>query len=109
MTTTWTMFWLIVGCAFVTWLPRIIPFIFVKKFALPDIVLKWLSYVPVCILSALVFESLINAEGKIVTLDWLYVGALIPTLIVALITKSLSKTVLIGVASMALLRYFVGV
>lgn len=106
MTTTWTMFWLIVGCAFVTWIPRILPFIFVKKFDLPDIVLRWLSYVPVCILSALVFESLVDAEGDIVTLDLLYVGALIPTLLAALFTKSLSKTVIVGVASMALLRYF---
>lgn len=106
MTTTWTMFWLIVGCAFVTWIPRILPFIFVKKFDLPDIVLRWLSYVPVCILSALVFESLVDAEVDIVTLDLLYVGALIPTLLAALFTKSLSKTVIVGVASMALLRYF---
>lgn len=109
MTTTWTFFWLVVGCAVVTWLPRILPFIFVKKFDLPDIVLRWLAYVPVCILSALVFESLLNTDGPIVTFDWLQVGAFIPTLLVALLTKSLSLTVLVGVITMAVLRFLVGV
>lgn len=108
MTTTWAMFWLIVGCALVTWLPRIVPFMFVKKFELPKVVLRWLAYVPICILSALVFESMLDAEGDFVTLDWLQVGAFVPTLLVALVTKSLSLTVIVGVVTMAALRFFIG-
>lgn len=106
--TTWSIFWLIFGCALVTWLPRILPFIFVKKFELPNVVLRWLAYVPVCILSALVFESMLDTEGDVVTLDWLQVGAFVPTLLVALITKSLSLTVVVGVVTMASLRFLIG-
>ncbi len=71
MTTTASMVWLIIGCALVTWLPRIIPFMFVRSVKLPDVVLKWLSFIPVCILSALVIENLLDTESKnFVTLDW---------------------------------------
>lgn len=106
MTTSLSMILLILGCAVVTWLPRIIPFILVRNVQLPDVVLRWLAYIPVCILSALVLESLFQAEGAIVTFNWLNVLAFIPTLFVAIFTKSLSKTVVVGVLSMAILRYF---
>lgn len=105
MTTSWTMVLLMLGCALVTWLPRVIPFILVRNVQLPDIVLRWLAYIPVCILSALVLESLFVSEGKIVTFDWYNVAALIPSLFVAIVTKSLSKTVVVGVVAMAVLRY----
>lgn len=106
MTTTLTMVLVILGCALVTWIPRIIPFMLVRNVKLPDIVLRWLAYIPVCILTALVFESLLNAEGDIVTFHWLNVIAFIPTLLIAIFTKSLSKTVLVGVVTMAILRNF---
>lgn len=104
--TTWTMVLLILGCAVVTWVPRIVPFALVKNITMPDVVLRWLAYIPVCILSALVIESFIDAEGNYVTLDWLSVAAFIPTLVMAVWTKSLSKTVVVGVLTMAVLRYF---
>lgn len=104
--TTFHMLLLIAGCAVVTWLPRIIPFLFVKKVELPDIVLRWLKYIPICILSALVFEGLFEEKGRYVAIDGHYFFAAIPTLLVAVWTKSLSKTVIAGVASMALLRLF---
>jgi len=107
MTTTASMVWLIIGCALVTWLPRIIPFIFVRSVKLPDVVLKWLSFIPVCILSALVMENLLDTESKsFVTLDWPVFVTFVPTLIIALVTKSLSITVVAGVIIMAAVRFF---
>ncbi|MBM7607939.1 branched-subunit amino acid transport protein [Lysinibacillus composti] len=106
MTTTVAMVLIILGCALVTWLPRIFPFMLVRNVKLPNIVLRWLAYIPVCILSALVIESLINSEGKFVTLNWVNVCAFIPTLLVAIKTKSLSITVVIGVVTMAIIRNF---
>lgn len=105
---TWSIFWLIVGCAVVTWIPRILPFIFVKNVELPDVVMRWLKYIPVCILSALVFESLFVEGERFVVPDWQSVAAFIPTLITALVTKSLSWTVIVGVVSMALVRLILG-
>jgi len=107
MTTTAYMVWLIIGCALVTWLTRVIPFIFVRNVKLPEIVLKWLSFIPVCILSALVIENLLDTDsGKVVTLNWPVFLTFVPTLIIALLTKSLSITVVAGVIIMAAVRYF---
>nr|WP_106783799.1 AzlD domain-containing protein [Lysinibacillus timonensis] len=107
MTTTLTMVLIILGCAIVTWIPRVVPFMLVRSIELPSVVLRWLAYIPVCILSALVIESLYVAEGQWVTLDWFNVIAFIPTLIVAILTKSLSKTVVVGVVTMAIVRNFI--
>lgn len=107
MTTTTSMVWLIIGCALVTWLPRILPFMFVRSVKLPDVVLKWLSFIPVCILSALVIENLLDTESQsYVTLNWPVFFAFVPTLGIALITKSLSITVVAGVIIMAAVRFF---
>ena len=100
------MIWLILGCMIVTLLPRIIPFIFVRSVQMPEVVLKWLSYIPVCILTALVTESMLQDTDSLLSFDWYVVIALIPTLITAIWTKSLSLTVIIGVVCMALLRFF---
>ena len=104
--TTWTMVWLILGCAVVTWLPRVIPFILVKSVTLPAFMMRFLTYIPVCILSALVFDSLYTKGVFMTSINWLNFAAFLPTLFVAIWTKSLSKTVIVGVLTMALLRYF---
>lgn len=106
MTTSMAMVLLILGCALVTWIPRIVPFVLVKNVRMPSIMLRWLAYIPVCILSALVIEGVFVKESQLVTIDWLYLCAFIPTLVVALLTKSLSKTVIAGVLTMAALRFF---
>lgn len=95
---------LIIGCALVTWIPRILPFTIVKNRKMPKWFLRWLAYIPVCILSALVFESFI-ANDNIIRLDFLSILAFIPTVFVAVWTKSLSLTVIVGVITMAVLRF----
>lgn len=100
-----TIIWIIIGSAVVTWLPRIIPFIFVRSVKLPDVLLKWLSFIPICILSALVVENLLDTDGSFVTFNWPVLAAFIPTLVIAIWTKSLSTTVVVGVISMAMIRY----
>lgn len=106
MTTSLTFILLILGCAIVTWIPRVVPFILVRNVKLPDIALRWLAYIPVCILSALVLESLFETKENFVAFDWLNLIAFMPTLFVAVWTKSLSKTVIVGVITMAILRFF---
>ncbi|TSB46828.1 AzlD domain-containing protein [Alkalicoccobacillus porphyridii] len=98
----------IIGCALVTLLPRILPFIVVRKVNLPEPFLKWLSFIPVCILTALIVdELLITEEVGTIQLNMNAIIAAVPTLIVALRTKSLSLTVLTGVVAMALVRLFI--
>ncbi len=107
MTLDMNLFWIIIGAAIVTWIPRITPFIFVRKVALPDVVMRFLKYVPISILSALVFSNLFVQTEQGVGVDWSIFFALIPTVLIAIWTKSLSLTVIIGVISMGLIRLFI--
>ena len=100
------LLWLIIGCALVTWLPRIIPFIFVRNVQLPEIILRWLKYIPVCVLSAIIIGNLLQMTDDRVSVNWSILITLIPTIAIAIRTKSLSLTVIVGVACMALTRLF---
>ncbi|MFJ9290689.1 AzlD domain-containing protein [Bacillus halotolerans] len=97
----------IIGCALVTMIPRVIPFLVVRNISLPEPVLKWLSYVPVCILTALVVKDCMIQSNDSLKLNWQAAVVLIPTLLIALKTKSLSVTVISGVVLMAGLRLWV--
>lgn len=102
-----TILLIILGCAVVTFIPRVIPFIVIRNIALPKVVVKWLSFIPVCIFTALIVDSFIIQVTKVLAIDWRVLAAIIPTLFIALWTKSLSATVLIGIVCMASVRFFV--
>ncbi|WP_366248798.1 AzlD domain-containing protein [Terribacillus aidingensis] len=90
--------------ALVTVIPRILPFILVRNLQLPDTVMKWLSFVPVCILTALVIENLLIQAENGLTIDWPVLLILLPTAIIAYKSRSLSITVVSGVLLMAIYR-----
>ncbi|PNU22289.1 branched-chain amino acid transporter AzlD [Bacillus stratosphericus] len=102
------MLWLIVGCMIVTVIPRVVPFIFVRSIQLPEVVLKWLTFIPICIFTALIAEHLFihTSTGTGVTIHWMYLAVLTPTVLIAVWTKSLSLTVLVGVMLMGTARWF---
>nr|WP_304217005.1 AzlD domain-containing protein [Fredinandcohnia onubensis] len=96
---------IIVGSAIVTFIPRVIPFIVIRKIGLPKIVIKWLSFIPICIFTALIVDSFIIQDESLLSIDWRVLAAIIPTLIVAIWTKSLSVTVIAGIVCMATIRF----
>lgn len=105
MTLSTAMLLTIIGCCLVTLLPRIAPFILVKKVELPQSVKKWLGYIPICILTALVVQGMWSVEQGIkLTLHWHYLLALLPTVAAAIWTRSLAITVITGVIAAALVR-----
>lgn len=96
---------LILGCAVVTVIPRVLPFILIRNVNLPTVVQRWLSYIPVCLLTALIMQGIVQHTEAGITIDVLSLLILIPTIGTALITKSLLLTVVVGVTSAALLRW----
>lgn len=99
----------IMGCAAVTWLPRIFPFLLSKKIDFPDWLLEFLSYLPICILTALLFQSVLEIQEQgFPRLKTLEMISCVPTFFVAILTKDLMKTVLTGLITIALLRIFIG-
>jgi branched-subunit amino acid transport protein len=88
---------LIVGMGLVTYIPRYLPLFFLAYRALPRWLIEWLDMIPVAILSALVFSELF-ISGSPRHLDLLQAKSLvaIPTVLVALRTRSLGWTVIFG-------------
>jgi branched-subunit amino acid transport protein len=100
---------IILGTALVTVVPRVLPLVLLSRINIPDRAARWLGHVPVAVLAALLAQSVLLADGQLdLTINNLALIAIIPTLLVALRTRSLVGTVLTGVASMALLRLLLG-
>ncbi|AWM73776.1 branched-chain amino acid ABC transporter [Lactobacillus apis] len=101
------LFLTIVGCGIATWLSRVLPFILLKKFTLPKAVVEFLSFVPIVIMSTMWFSNLFTAQpGQLPEINMEYLIASVPTLVSAVISKSLLVIVIVGIASLALLRLF---
>lgn len=97
----------LIGMSIVTYIPRVLPFLLFGQRELPRWFLSFLSYIPVAILSALLFQSLFIVKGEIaVRFSNPMLLAAVPTVLVAFYTRSLYGTVLVGLMSMALLRFF---
>ncbi|OCG25314.1 branched-chain amino acid transporter AzlD [Gilliamella sp. App2-1] len=104
--TTYSLY-IMLGCGLVTWLPRVIPFVLIRKLQWPNAVIRFLSYVPLCILTALLVQNLfVKKEGHFPDFNVEYCLATIPTTIVAFVTKNLMCIVVAGMCSMALICYF---
>ena len=102
------IFLVILTSAVVTWIPRILPFVLVKYRGLPDPVLRFLKYLAIAIIFALILSSLIEGKvGQLPQVRWVDLVATIPTMIVAFRYKNLMGTVLFGIVLVALLRLLV--
>ncbi len=95
--------------ALTTYLPRFFPLLILSRRKLPALLECWLSYVPVAVLAALLGPVLLAPEGylNLLPASNLYFWAAIPCLIAALNTKNMFITVLVGMGSMALLRFII--
>ena len=96
----------IIGMMAVTYLPRVLPILFLSNKTLPPVVTQWLGYIPAAILSALLAPSLFIYEGKFsVSFDNMYLWSAVPVFAVAIKTKSFFGTILTGMVTIAAWRY----
>ena len=97
----------ILGMGAVTYLPRLLPVLLLSSKKLPPLVETWLRYVPVAVLSAMLLPSLALRDAA---LDFsssnLFLWAAIPTFLFAWKTRSLFGSVIVGMAVVALARYW---
>ncbi|WP_066635416.1 AzlD domain-containing protein [Desulfolucanica intricata] len=99
---------LITGMALANYLPRMLPMVLLSKMDVPPLVIRWLSYVPIAVMAALVTPDIFMIEDQLnLTTQNYNLLASIPAFLVAAKTKSLIYTLLAGMGSMALITYFV--
>ncbi|WP_027723414.1 AzlD domain-containing protein [Maridesulfovibrio zosterae] len=97
----------LVGMMAVTYIPRLLPALTLSSRELPPVIVKWLSYVPTAVLSAMLVPSLIAPEGSIsLGFDNIYFWVAIPTFAVAMFTRNFFGTVAVGMGLVAAVRYF---
>jgi branched-subunit amino acid transport protein len=89
---------LILACAAVTIVPRVLPLVLLSRIALPAWVLAWLAYVPVAVLAGLLALEVLVVDGKpAVTIANPALLAILPALAVAALTRSLIATAVAGI------------
>lgn len=97
--------WILIGVSLVTILPRVLPLVFLSKLTLPQPLIRFLQYIPVTVMTALLAQAVLSdGHGFIALQENKQLIALIPTLLAAIWTRSLLITVVTGITSMALLQ-----
>lgn len=89
---------LILGMAAVTFLPRFLPMALVSRLAIPDRAKAFLEYVPVAVLSALVFPAIFAVDGGGVGVESRLLLAAVPVFFFAWKMKNLWGSVVLGMA-----------
>ncbi len=85
-------------------LPRILPVALFSGLEFPEILIKWLSYVAPAVLGALTAVSILAPEGQLyVSVNNMFIWAFIPTMLIAVKTRSLFWTLSVGIVVMAIL------
>lgn len=88
---------LLLGMGAVTYLPRLLPLLFLSQRQLPRWLVEWLELIPVAILAALLAPSLlIDNDSNHLSLLRPEFWVAVPTFLFAIRTRSLGGTVLVG-------------
>ena len=104
---TSSQFFLIIGMALVTYIPRALPIALFANQEISPSIQKWLTYIPGSVFAALVCSDVFFWQNQ-VTLSIVSNKKLIPSLLVLLValkTKSLMWSISVGVLSLATMIY----
>lgn len=96
---------IIFGMMLVTYIPRMLPLVVLARMNIPQLVLDWLKYIPVAVLSALLAPELLIANNSL-TFSNTAIFAAIPCFYVAIRTKNLFYTVFAGMGVMIIINNF---
>lgn len=91
----------------VTLLLKIAPVAFLKGDNLPQLLRRWLEFVPVAVMAALVGPDVFMQDGELdISLSNLFLLVSIPTLLVAILSKNYFITIATGIGLVIVARYF---
>ena len=100
-----TIFLTLLGMMAVTYLPRALPVLALARRSLPEAIIRWLGFIPVAVLSAMLLPSLIVTEkGLDFSAQNIFLWAAIPTFLVCWKTRSFVGAIVTGMGCVALGR-----
>ncbi|MEW6082762.1 MAG: AzlD domain-containing protein [Bacillota bacterium] len=89
----------------VTYVPRMLPLVVLSRLELPVWLTRFLAHVPAAVLAALVAPHLLVAgDGLALSFDNLPLVAAVPTIAVAIKTRSLFLPILVGLGTIVILN-----
>jgi branched-subunit amino acid transport protein len=98
------LIWLIAGMFAVTYVPRLVPFLFAAQLDLPPWVRKWLKFFPYAALGALIFPGILEAvPGK----PGLAAGAGLLAAVAALFIRNITVIVILAIGAVLVLQNLV--
>lgn len=101
-----TLLLCILGCVLATLLPKVIPVMFLKGDCLPALLRRWLSFVPVAVMAALVGPDVFFYEGSFnAGPSNLFLMVALPSLLVAWWGKNYFLTIAFGIGLVILARW----
>jgi len=95
-----SLWWLIIGMALVTYLPRMLPITFLGQMNLPVRVRSFLEYIPYAALGALIFPGIINSTGDTASA----LGGTLAAIAAAWFRLNLLLVLLISVAAVYIIK-----
>ena len=99
----------LIGMGAVTYLSRVLFIVGMRGDRLPPFIVRWLSYVPVAVLAAIICPMLAAPEKRLdLTYSNPYLIAGVAATVIAIITKNLIVTVIGGMGVILLLKFLVG-
>ena len=102
-----TEWMLVVGMVLLTFIPRYIPFALAGKVSIPAWLSQALSFVPIAVLTIIIVQSTLIREQQLsVSLQNYHLMAAIIAFVVAIITRHLFLTIIVGLVSFALMKHF---
>jgi branched-subunit amino acid transport protein len=97
------------GMGLVTYLTRSLFIIGIRDESLPPFIVRWLRFVPVAVLAAIICPMIAAPQGKLfLTYDNPYLLSGVLTSVLAFVTKNLIVTVIGGIGIIILLKYLMG-
>jgi len=105
-----TLAWgLVLGMAITNTVIRLVPIAAISRLELPEVALRWLSYIPVSVMAAIVATQVLRPGGNwMLRPDNPYLLASVPTAIVYHFTRSFFGAIVAGILSFLALRYLLG-
>lgn len=100
---------LVIGMAVSNILIRGVPIALLSRLQLPEGIQRWLGYVPVSVMAAIVATQLLRPDGRwLLSPDNPYLLAAVPTAVVYHFSKSFLGATAAGMLSFLALRYLLG-
>lgn len=100
-----TEWMLIVGMMLLTFVPRYIPFALAGKVNIPDWLSKALGFVPIAVLTIIIVQSALIRDHQVsMSLQNPHLMASIIAFFVAIITRHLFLTIIVGLLSFLLMK-----